>query len=88
LMESLFPSSVYSVMRISWKKVRQQRSKQKNILTPFLVFVRSNTLCLNKVSTKDGCNFVPQLYGFFVDLGVRLALVLKSIRAHLLAKRW
>jgi hypothetical protein len=87
LMESLLPSSVCSVIRIS--RERSDNAKQKDsTLTPSLIHVGNNTPSLDKVSTKDGCDFVLQLYGFLIGLGLRLALVLKSIRAHLLAERW
>ena len=90
LIEALSPSSVCSVIRISREKVSKarQRQKQKGTLTPFLVRVGSNALCLNKVSTEDCCNFVPQLYGSLIGRGIRLALVLKSICTHLLAECW
>lgn len=87
-MESFLPSSVCSVIRISREKVRQSNNEKQRPPTPSLVRAGSNTLGLNKVFTKDSRNFVPQSYGFLVGFEIRLSLVLKSIRAHLLAECW
>jgi len=64
-----------------------RHNKGWTILTPPPTIVGSNALCLNKVSTEDGRNFVRQLDGFLISRRVRLALVLNGIRAHLLAER-
>lgn len=85
-MESLLPSSVCSVIRISRVKVGQSNYEEWRTLTPSVVRVGNNKVCLDNVSTKDGSNFVPQLCGFLIGLGIHLALVLKSICAHLLAE--
>ena len=62
--------------------------EEQRVLTPPLISTGSNTLRLDKVSTEDGCNFVPRLYGFLIGHGIRPSLVLKSIFAHLLAECW
>lgn len=85
-MESLLPSSVCLVIRSSSKKVRQCKKEKQGALTPPFILSGRNQLSLDEVFTKDGCNLVPQPYGFFIRLGILLALVLESIRAHLLAK--
>ena len=85
-MESLLPSSVNSLIRIPREKVKQSNENIWNTLTPSLIRTGSNTSCLDKVSAKNGRNFVSQLHGCLVGFGVRLSLMLKSIRAHFLAK--
>ena len=85
-MESLLPSSVCSVIRISREKVRQSNNEKQCIPTPSLIRAGSNALCLDKVFTKGGRNFVSQPYRFLVGLEIRLTLVVKSIRAHLLSE--
>jgi hypothetical protein len=61
-------------------------NKELGTLTPPPTIVGSNALCLNKVSTEDGCDLARQLHGFLVSHKVRLVLVLKGICTHLLAE--
>ena len=65
-----------------------EHSEVKSIPTPPLISAGSDTVCLDKVSTKDGRDLVPQLHGFLIGLGIRPALVLKRVSAHLLAECW
>lgn len=64
-----------------------RHNKGWTVLTPTPAIVGSNALCLNKVSTEDGCDFVRELHRFLISRRVRLALVLNGIHTHLLAER-